>query len=159
TAALGKLLSGGVPVLYAAQFSADADNMKALEATLGSALRLPVDFGVLKSGGTTSGGTSALFGNRPAPRDASKRFLVSVNTERRPFKVFGDAVARFTQGMALSGGLASSLRGDAGLDTESILASYSDGSAALVVTRVAAGRLAVLNMPIGVPGQHLAAFP
>ena len=73
--------------------------------------------------------------------------------------MFGDAVARFTQGMALSGGLASSLRGDAGLDTESILATYSDGSAALVITRVAAGRLAVLNMPIGVPGQHLAAFP
>lgn len=157
---LAKLLSGGVPILYAAQFSADADNMKSLEVTLGSALRLPVEFQVLKSGGTASGGSSALFGNRPAARDSgNKRFLVTVNVERRPFKVFGDAVARFTQGMALNGGLASSLRGDAGLDTESILASYSDGSAALVITRVAAGRLAVLNMPIGAAGQHLAAFP
>ncbi|MGD0094288.1 MAG: hypothetical protein ABSE73_30640, partial [Planctomycetota bacterium] len=159
-AGVGRLLTAGLPVLYVTQFNADADNLKALRAALGPALRLPLEFLPYRGAASQDGAAASLLSARgDGKRAAGDRFLVSVNVERRPFKVFGDALSRLTQSLRLSGGLASATVAAPAAESDPVLARYSDGSAALLLTRVAAGKLCLLNMAVGGEGRHLAAHP
>lgn len=156
---LARLLSGGMPVLYVSQNAIDADNIKALQSTLGAALRLPVQFTANKASAKSSA-LSNLLGTKGSDRDETNgRFLIWVDTQRRPFKIFGDNVTRFTQSMRLTGALASGGAPETGLDAQSILARYADGSAALLLAHAAGGKLAILNMSVGGDERHVGAQP
>ena len=117
-------------MLYVAAETVDAVNLKQLTDALGSGLQMPVEFMPPTAGNPR--------------RDL---FLTEVRRDQAPFSVYGDNVDRMLAELRFSGGLASR-RLDAGL-AEDILASYSDRSAALVVTSSGAGMLAVLNADLG----------
>ncbi|MCZ7644415.1 MAG: BatA domain-containing protein [Planctomycetota bacterium] len=157
-AALGRLLVAGIPVLFAPQGAVDADNVKILEAQLGAALRLPVEFQPYRGAGRASA-LGSVFAERAGHDDRGARFLVFADPERRPFRVFGDAVTRFTATLKLGGGLASRPRDGAGLELDAVRARYNDESAALIVTQVAAGRFGLLNMALGGDERRFAAHP
>ena len=154
-ASLGRALSSGQRVLWALQENLDADNIKALEAALGSALRLPVEFIPLKNNAGGGSVLTPIVSARGSERDGGGgRFLVSVNTDRKPFQVFGDSMARLSQTLKLTGGLGSTPRSEAAGRDDAVLAKFSDGSAALIVCNAGAGRLAIVNMPIGASGGN-----
>ena len=157
-AGLARRLSSGTPLLFITQLNTDADNLRVLQTALAGALRLPVEFQPYRGANPgKANGLSEMFGAKAAA--SGGRFLLSVNSERRPFKIFGDSFTRFSQSLRLTDALASTARVDPGVDEGAILAKYSDGSAALVLTSVAAGRLAVLNMSVGGQGPHLGTHP
>jgi hypothetical protein len=132
--ALSTCLSRGIPVLYALQIPADADSFVELESILGPAMTMPVAFA-------------------PQERNAAPRFMVWADIGRRPFKVFGPGLDRFTRELVLAGGLRSAPRG---ADEEGrVLARLSDGSAAVVTVPAHATRLTALNLPLSGP-NHLA---
>jgi hypothetical protein len=130
--AVARMLSRGLPVLYALQKPADADVVADLESVMGPALVLPV-------------------GYVPPARNASSRFLVWADVARPPFKVFGAGLDRFTRELVLTGGLGTAPRGRD--EEEVVRARYSDGTAALVVVPAQLGKLALLNLPLAGP-QH-----
>ena len=156
-ASLSRVVSSGISAIFVTQYGADAENLKLLQTQLGGALRLPAEFRMLPNSQVTSSALSGVLNTQGhRRRTEGGRFLVSVNSQRRPFKIFGDSVTRFTRGLMLSGGLASS-SGDSAADNDNILAKYSDGSAALTIADAGSGRLAVLNMAVGGDELHLGA--
>lgn len=120
------LLRRGRPVLYVAAEVIDATNLKRLANAAGGALRMPVEF-------------------IPPPASQPRRnlTLAAVRRDDRPFAVFGDEVSAVTGRLRFAGGL-TSRKLDGALD-EDVLATYSDGSACLVLGGSDAGVLAVLN--------------
>ncbi|MEN6459165.1 MAG: BatA and WFA domain-containing protein [Thermoguttaceae bacterium] len=123
---LADLLRRGRPIVYVASEPIDATNLKRLCESAGSGLQLPVEF-------------------LPPPVGQSRRDLVLASVRRgsAPFKVFGDNLTSLTGRLRFAGGI-SSRRLDTGLDSD-ILATYNDGTAALVLASSDAGQLAVLN--------------
>jgi hypothetical protein len=124
---LARRLLRGTPILFALQSAVDADGVAELEAVLGPACRLPA-------------------GYLPLERSAAPRQMAWADPGRRPFRIFGAGLDRFTRDLVLSGGLRTSPRG--GDEEGLVLAKLSDGSAALVVVPAQSGRLALLNLPL-----------
>jgi len=155
---VARLLARGTSILLVANTPVDADNLRAIETASGAALRLPVEFVPLRNQAATSHtGLSALTGRGGG--DNGERFLVSADTQRRPFKIFGEALPQLTRTLRLSGGLGSAVREQNDAANQSIRAKYADGAAALVVVRAGAGRLAALNMNVSGESGTLAAHP
>ncbi|MHC4398161.1 MAG: BatA domain-containing protein [Planctomycetota bacterium] len=123
---LADLMRRGRPILYVAGETVDATNLKLLADAAGSGLQMPVEF------------VPALAGR--LRRDL---FLTSVADDRPPFDAFGEQVAAVVGPLRFAGGLGSR-RVEGGLNDD-LLATYSDGSACMVVTESDAGALAVLN--------------
>ena len=123
---LANLMRHGRAILYVAAEVTDATNLKLLAEAAGAELQLPVDF------------APPLVGQ--VRRDL---FLAEFRRDQAPFTVFGDDVNQVTASLRFAGGLTSRQREDALPDD--IVASYSDRSAALVVTPSGAGTLAILN--------------
>ncbi len=123
---LAALLRRGRPILYVAGELIDATNLKLLSEAAGSGLQMPVEF-------------------LPPPAGQIRRdlFLASVARENRVFDVFGDSLGAITGRLRFAGGL-SSRRLEGGLEDD-VLATYSDGSACVVLTSSDAGSLAVVN--------------
>lgn len=123
---LAGLLRRGRPIVYVAAEPIDATNLRRLGDVAGSGLQMPVEF-------------------LPPPQGAVRRdlFLASADDRHPAFAVFGDQLGALTAGLRFAGGLASRRR-DQGL-ADDVLATYSDGSACLVVTASDAGTLAIVN--------------
>jgi hypothetical protein len=125
-----KLLAGlmrrGRPILYVAAESIDATNLKRLAEGAGSGMQMPVEF-------------------MPPPAAQPRRdlTLAAIKRDRPPFNVFGDNLNAIAGQLRFAGGL-SSRRLEGSFD-EDLLASYSDGSASVVLTASDAGALAVVN--------------
>jgi hypothetical protein len=134
---IARLLARGLPVLYALQTAADAESLAELEAVLGPAARFPAVF-------------------TPLERADTERFIVWADPARRPFRAFGAGLERVTRDLVLAGGLASAAR--PGEEEGTLLARLSDSSAGLAVLPVQAGRLALLNLPLG-GRNHLGTSP
>jgi len=123
---LGTLVRRGHGMFYVAADPVDAENLARLARMAGEDLKMPVE-----------------FVPPPAAQPRHDLFLRDWKRDQAPFDQLGDlmpAVAgelRFDRGLGshpLESGLA-----------DDVLASYSDGSAALVVTPCGAGTIAVLN--------------
>jgi hypothetical protein len=127
---LAALLHRGRPMIYVAAESIDATNLKRLGEATGGGLQMPVEFA-------------------PPPAGHVRRdlFITAVQRESPPFGVFGDNLASTIGRLRFSGGLGSR-RLDTGM-TADLLASYNDGSAAVVLTATDAGALAVINADLG----------
>jgi hypothetical protein len=123
---LAALLRRGRGMLYVAAEPIDATNLKLLMDAAGADLKMPVEFVPPQAG--------------QARRDL---FLMEWRGKEAPFVEFGEDVAAVISPLRFSGGL-SSRRLEGGL-VDDVLATYSDRSAALVVTSCGAGALAVLN--------------
>jgi hypothetical protein len=127
---IAALLARGRSVLYVACEGIDATNLELLSAASGSAWQLPVRFLPLEPG--------------QSRRDL---FLADVRGKDRPFRAFGDQLDLALRPMRFSGGLVTR-RLEAGL-ADDLVASYSDRTAALVVSNVGAGTIAVWNADLG----------
>jgi hypothetical protein len=130
TAAQVELLSGmmrrGRGIFSVAAESADVANLKMIADAAGADLKMPVEF---------------------APSRAQENlFIAEWRKDQAPFNALGDELSAAIAPLRFSGTLASH-RTPAGLPDD-ILASYSDRSAALVITRCGAGMLAVLNVDL-----------
>ncbi len=123
---LTAMLQRGRSLLYVAGDQLDAANLNDLAKSLGSSVRLPVD-----------------FFPRPAGRSQATRFLTDVDRRRPPFSIFGDELAAAVRSLEFSDGLLTRPAKD-GLKDD-IRATLSDQSAFLTVTAVGRGRLAVMN--------------
>jgi len=127
---LAGLMRRGWPVLYVAADAADSRNLQALAAAAGGGLALPIEL---------------------APQAGGQRrnddFLASVRTDAAPFRVFGDNALAMARQLRFSGGVAT--RRVAGSLDDDVLATYSDGTACLVVAGSDAGTLAILNADLG----------
>jgi hypothetical protein len=123
---LAGLMRRGRPVLYVAAERVDATNLKMLEEAAGAEMKLPVEF-------------------LPPAAGQSRRglFLAEIRKGEAPFSIFGDSVSAAVGTLRFAGGLASR-KSDRGL-ADDVLASFSDRSAAIVVTNCGAGALGVLN--------------
>ncbi len=123
---LAGLLRRGRPIVYVTAETVDATNLRRLGDVAGSGLQMPVEF-------------------LPPPQGAVRRdlFLASIDERHPAFAVFGDQLGALAGGLRFAGGLASRRR-DQGL-ADDVLATYSDGSACLVVTASDAGTLAIVN--------------
>lgn len=123
---IASLLRRGKPVLYIAAEPADANNLASLAEAAGSDLKMPVQF-------------------VPTPAGQVRRdlFLASLRKESGLFNIFGDDVNAAMAPLRFSGGL-QSRRLEGGL-ADDVLATYSDQSAALVVTSCGAGSIAIFN--------------
>lgn len=125
-ALLADLMRRGRSVLYVASEPADATNLRLIADAAGQDLKLPVEFLPPSAGQPRRG-----------------LFLADVRRNEAPFSVFGDAISAATGPLRFAGGLASR-RNERGL-ADDVLATFSDRSAALVVSRCGAGSLGVLN--------------
>ena len=149
--ALADVMLRGRPMVYFVSEPADAENLAALQALCGDELRLPVRFAALARSGEErrpfaverSGGGSALS-------------LGEVRGAQKPFRAFGDELPRLSSGLTASRTLATNPE-SAGAPEE-VLARWSDGSAALVSTRISRGRLAVWNMDVAGSTASRSAF-
>jgi hypothetical protein len=123
---LAGLLRRGRPVLYVASELIDATNLKRLAEAAGSGLQMPVEFA-------------------PPPAGQLRRnlFLTNVRREEPPFRVFGDNLNAIVGQLRFAGGL-NSRRLERGV-ADDVLATYSDGSACMVLSASDAGVLAVVN--------------
>jgi hypothetical protein len=123
---IAALMRRGRAVLYVASEPADAVNLKRIADASGSDLKMPVEF-------------------QPPPSGQPRRnlFLAEFKRDQPPFNSFGESAGAALGPLRFGGGLATH-RLEAGL-ADDVLASYSDRSAALVVTSCGAGALAVLN--------------
>jgi hypothetical protein len=123
---LAGLLRRGRPVLYVTSEPTDAANLKLLTESAGRGLQLPVEFA-------------------PPPVGQPRRdlFLTSFQRNEGIFSPFGDQAGAAVAPLRFSGGLASR-RVEAGLASD-MLATYNDGSAAIVLAASDAGSLAILN--------------
>ncbi len=129
TTVLTAMLQRGRSLLYVAGDQLDANNLNDLAQSLGSSVRLPVD-----------------FLPRTAGRSQAERFLTDVDRKRPPFSIFGDELASAVKSLQFMDGLltrptTSGLKDD-------IRATLSDQSAFLTVTSVGRGRLAVMNVDL-----------
>lgn len=123
---LAGLMRRGRGVLYVAAEPIDATNLKLLADAAGTDLKMPVEF-------------------LPPPGNVDRRdlFLVDFKRDASPFVGLGESAGALVQPLRFGGGLTSrQVEGGLGDD---VLATYSDRSAALVVTACGAGQLAVLN--------------
>jgi hypothetical protein len=135
---LATLMRRGRGILYVAATPLDAANLKLLAEAAGSDLQLPVEF------------VPPAVGQRR--RDL---FLVDVRREQAPFRVFGESLQALTGPLRFGGGLATRKVERALADD--IVATYSDRSAALVVSACGEGTLAVLNADLAasnLPGSR-----
>jgi hypothetical protein len=123
---LAGLMRRGRPVLYVASESADATNLKMLAEAAGAEMKLPVEFLPPAAGQTRRG-----------------LFLTEMRKEEAPFSIFGDSLSAALGTLRFAGGL-SSRRSERGL-SDDVLASFSDRSAAVVVTACGAGSLGIVN--------------
>jgi hypothetical protein len=126
TRLLARLAQRGRAIWYCASEPVDAVNLKQLAAAAGAALAMPVEF-------------------LPPETNRLRRnlFLTSVAKEQAPFRVLGDGIRQSLAGLRFGGGLGSRQL-ESGLHDD-LVASFSDGSAALVVSACGAGSVAVLN--------------
>jgi hypothetical protein len=123
---LASLLRRGRPIFYVAGQLIDAVNLRRLSDELGADLQTPVELA-------------------PPARGMLRRDMTIAEVNRRaaPFQTFGDQLSSHLEGLRFNGAL-SSRRLEGGLADE-VLATYSDRSACLFISRAGAGRLAVLN--------------
>jgi hypothetical protein len=128
-AILASMLKRGRGMLYVGAESVDAANLKLLADAVGPALTLPVEFAPV-----------------PIGQERRNLFLGQVQRDAPLFAMFGDQLASLTGPLRFSGGLIS--RQQAGGLTDDVLATYSDGSACLVVTSGQGAPLAVLNVDL-----------
>ncbi len=122
---LSGMLMRGCPMLYFAADEQDAQDLGMIAHACGTALTMPVQFG-LPTGGT---GPALTLG--------------PVRSSEQPFRIFGESLRALTAGLAVRGVLRT--QAPAGEPPEGVLASWSDGSAALVTARAGNGRLVVWN--------------
>jgi hypothetical protein len=126
---LAALVRRGKPMLYVTAEPTDASNLKLFADAEGADLKMPVEF--------------------LAPSESGLRrdlFLVEVRRSEIPFSKFGESLAAAVGPLRFAGGLNSrALPPEQGALRDDILATYSDRSAALIVTTCGAGSLAVLN--------------
>jgi len=125
---LSGMLMRGCPVLYFAADEQDAQDLDMLAQACGTALAMPVQFG-LPTGATGATGPALTLG--------------PVRGSEQPFRSFGGTLQQLTAGLAVRGVLRT--QAPAGEPPEGVLASWSDGSAALVTARAGNGRLVVWN--------------
>lgn len=126
---LAALVRRGRGMLYVAAEAIDATNLKLLEESIGSGFEFPVEF------------------LPPEQHQARTDLLLSEpRAERPPFSIFEDNLKSAIAPLRFSGGVSTRTKPDALED--SILASYSDGSACLIVTQSGSGSLAVLNVDL-----------
>ena len=129
TTVLTAMLQRGRSLLYVAGDQLDAANLNDLAQSLGSSVRLPVD-----------------FLPRTASRSQAERFLTDVDRKRPPFSIFGDELASAVKSLEFVDGLLTRPT-TAGLKDD-VRATLSDQSAFLTVTSVGRGRLAVMNVDL-----------
>lgn len=123
---LADSLRRGKGVLYLVSEQADATNLKLLSETLGSDWQLPVSFVALQSN-----------------ERRRNLFLTDVKRDRSPFNIFGDGLPAMVEPLRFSGGLPT--RKEARGLADDILATYSDGSSAMLVSVCGAGTIAFIN--------------
>ena len=133
----GELLRGR-PALYLMGSPADAQNLAALGRACGHAMRLPVRFAAWQ------GSDARAYRADSAPE--ARLHLSHVRADAGPFHSFGTDAAALSRMIGARDVLRTAPEPE-GLADE-ILAQWSDGSAALVVTPVGAGRLALWNADI-----------
>ncbi len=124
--ALARQITRGRPVIYVASEAIDATNLDRLVKA--AQLKLPVRFA-------------------PPPAGAFRRdlFVTQAVANEQPFRVFGDSLPAVLGQLRFSGGL-STLQLTAGAaPAESVLASYSDGTAAMVWAQHDSAALAIIN--------------
>ncbi len=126
---LAGLLRRGRPLLYVASETADATNLKTLAEAAGSGLSMPVE-----------------FAPPSRSRPSGSYYLAEVRESSRPFRAFGDRLNDAVRPLRSIPGLVSR-RTENGIP-EDILATYSDGSACIVLSRMGDGALAVLNIDL-----------
>jgi hypothetical protein len=126
TRLLARLAQRGRAIWYCASEPIDAVNLKQIAEAAGAALTMPVEF-------------------LPPETNRARKglFLASFAKEQAPFHVLGDGVQQSLGTLRFGGGLGSR-KLDGGLHDD-LVASFSDGSAALVVSSCGAGTIAVLN--------------
>ncbi len=135
---LAALLRRGRSVLYSTSEPVDATNLKLLATAVGDDWTLPVE-----------------FLPPPSSRNRQDWFLVSADATQPPFAIFGDQLAALLGEVRVTQAL-SSRATDRGLRTD-VLASYHEGSAAVVVSGVGLGSLAILNADLAsssLPRSH-----
>ncbi len=135
---LTEMLRRGRGMLYIAAEPIDAENLKQISSAAGDDLKMPVE-----------------FAPPPANQPRSDLFLLEWKKDQPPFSQMSQTMSAAAGSLRFSGGLASH-RLDSGL-IDDVLATYSDRSAALVVTSCGAGTLAVLNADL--PQSHLPSSP
>ena len=123
---LAGLVRRGRGLLYVTAEPVDATNLRRLTEAAGTDLRLPVEFA-------------------PPPADATRDglFLLDWKRDAPPFNALPETMAAAAPALRFGGGLAS--RRAAGGIGDEVLATYSDRSAAVVVTGCGAGTVAILN--------------
>jgi hypothetical protein len=126
---VASLLRRGRSVLYVAAEPADAANLATLAEAAGSDLKLPVQYAAPAAGQGRTG-----------------LFITSFRKEDPLFSVFGDDAAASISPLRFAGGLATR-RLESGV-ADDVLATYSDQTAALVVTSCGAGTLAIFNVSL-----------
>jgi hypothetical protein len=126
TRLLASMLRRGRPLLYVAAEPADATNLGQLADAAGADLKMPVQF-------------------MPPPAGQGRRdlFIASTRKESGLFNVFGDGLNAALAPLRFAGGLATR-KLEGGL-ADDVVATYSDQSAAVVVTACGAGTIAVIN--------------
>jgi hypothetical protein len=123
---LTAMVRRGRGLLYVAAEPIDASNLKGIADAAGTDFKMPVEF-------------------RPplANQPRENLFLLEWKKDQPPFGRLTELMNAVGGSLRFSGGL-SSARLDTGL-SDDVLATYSDRSAALVVTSCGAGTIAVLN--------------
>ena len=125
---LSNLMRRGRSILYMAAEPVDAANLKLLATSAGADLQLPVEF------------------LPPAPSQRRELTLADIKQDQAPFSVFGDQTAAVIRPLRFEPALATRRRERAASDD--LVASYNNGSAAMVVTSSGAGTLAVMNVDL-----------
>lgn len=123
---LANLVRRGKPMLYIAAEQMDAVNLRLLADAVGTDLKLPVQF-------------------VPPAAGAFRRDLTIMDARRdqAPFAIFGEDLPAILSALRFGGGLATPAN-PGGLQDD-ILATYSDRTAALVLSACGAGSIAILN--------------
>ena len=127
-ALLGALIRRGRSLLYFASHSIDAVNLKRILAASGGDTALPVTF------------------TPRAARSHHRVALASIRQDEPPFAVFGDRASQALADLQLMSALQSQ-KISSGVPEE-ILATYEDGSAWLIIARIASAKMGILNMDL-----------
>lgn len=135
---LAAMVRRGRGLLYVAAEPIDAENLKLLSDAAGDDLKMPVE-----------------FSPPPADQPRSDLFLLEWKKDQPPFSQMSETMSAAAGSLRFTGGLATR-RVETGL-IDDVLATYSDRSAALVVTSCGAGTLAVLNVDL--PQSNLPSSP
>jgi hypothetical protein len=135
---LAGMMLRGRPTLYVASEPADAENLAALSQSCGHSLTLPVTYAAWQSGAPEK--TPRGF---RSPGAAQRLELTDVRAGVPPFQAFGEDVPALAKNLAASRVLKTTPEKNGA--AEEVLARWSDGSAALVSTRVGSGQLLIWN--------------